>query len=72
MGGSKVSETDFKKMALARAKETESFIISKYMCMKMIDIMLSKPQKLNDFATDIFLYGASNTNQSSYFLKIYE
>ena len=31
MGGSKVSEVDFKKMALARAKETESFIISKYM-----------------------------------------
>lgn len=72
MGGVKVSEADFKKMALARAKETESFIVSKYMCMKMIDIMMSNPQKLNDFATDVFLYGASNTNQSSYFLKIYE
>ena len=72
MGGAKVSEADFKKMALARAKETESFIVSKYMCMKMIDIMMSKSTKLNDFATDIFLYGASNTNQSSYFLKIYE
>jgi len=72
MGSSKVSESDFKKMALARAKETESFIVSKYMCMKMIDVMMSNPQKLNDFATDIFLYGASNTDQSSYFLKIYE
>jgi hypothetical protein len=38
----------------------------------MIDVMMSKPQKLDDFSTDIFLYGASNTNQSSYFLKIYE
>lgn len=72
MGSNKVSEADFKKMALERAKETESFIVSKYMCLKMIDIMMSKPQKLNDFATDVFLYGASNTNQSSYFLKVYE
>ena len=72
MGSSKVSESDFKKMALERAKETESFIVSKFMCMKMIDVMMSKPQKLNDFSTDVFLYGASNTNQSSYFLKVYE
>lgn len=72
MGSTKVSESDFKKMSLERAKETESFIISKYMCMKMIDIIMSKPQKLNDFATDVFLYGASNTDQSSYFLKVYE
>ena len=72
MGQTKVSETEFKKMSIDRAKETETFIVSKYMCMKMIDIMMSKPQKLNDFATDIFLYGASKTNQSSYFLKVYE
>ena len=72
MGQTKVSETEFKKLSIDRAKETESFIVSKYMCMKMIDIMMSKPQKLNDFATDIFLYGASKTNQSSYFLKVYE
>jgi hypothetical protein len=72
MGNTKVSETEFKKLALARAKETESFIVSKYMCLKMIDIIMGNPQKLNDFATDVFLYGASNTNQSSYFLKIYE
>ncbi len=72
MGSVKVSETDFKKMALARAKETESFIVSKYMCMKMIDIMMRNSTKLDNFSTDIFLYGASNTNQSSYFLKIYE
>jgi hypothetical protein len=70
--GEMVSETDFKKLATARAKDTESFIISKYMCMKMIDIMLSNLTKLDSFSTDIFLYGASNTNQSSYFVKIYE
>ena len=70
--GEMVSETEFKKLAVARAKETESFIISKYMCMKMIDVLMSNTSKLNAFATDIFLYGASNTNQSSYFLKIYE
>jgi hypothetical protein len=40
--------------------------------MKMIDVMMSNPQKVDSFATDIFLYGASNTNQSSYFIKIYE
>jgi hypothetical protein len=72
MGSAKLSEADFKKTALERAKETESFIVSKYMCLKMIDVMMSKPQKLDDFSTDIFLYGASNTNQSSYFLKVYE
>jgi hypothetical protein len=70
--GEMLSEKDFKKFALARAKETESFIISKYMCMKMIDVLMSDASKLNAFATDIFLYGASNTNQSSYFIKIYE
>ena len=70
--GEMVSESDFKKLAIARAKDTESFIISKYMCMKMIDIMLSNLTKLDSFSTDIFLYGASNTNQSSYFVKIYE
>ena len=72
MGTTKVSEADFKKLALARAKETESFIVSKYMCMKMIDIMMSKTEKLDSFSTDVFLYGASNTNQSSFFVKIYE
>lgn len=72
MGDTKVSFEEFKKLATARAKETESFIISKFMCMKMIDIMLSNTSKLDDFTTDLFLYGASNTNQSSYFVKIYE
>jgi hypothetical protein len=72
MGNVKLSEADFKKAALERTKDTESFIVSKYMCLKMIDVMMSKPQKLDDFSTDIFLYGASNTNQSSYFLKVYE
>jgi hypothetical protein len=72
MGNVKLSEADFKKAALERTKDTESFIVSKYMCLKMIDVIMSKPQKLDDFSTDIFLYGASNTNQSSYFLKVYE
>jgi len=57
---------------MARAKETDSFIISKYMCIKMIDVLMSDLTKLDSFSTDIFLYGASNTNQSSYFVKIYE
>lgn len=70
--GTKVSLEEFKKIATARAKETESFIVSKYMCMKMIDVMMSNTRKLNDFSTNIFMYGASNTDQSSYFLKIYE
>jgi hypothetical protein len=72
MGSTKVSMEEFKKLAIARAKETDSFIISKFMCMKMIDIMMSNTNKLDEFATDLFLYGASNTNQSSYFVKIYE
>jgi hypothetical protein len=72
MGNSKVSQEDFKKLSLQRAKETESFIVSKYMCLKMIDVMMSNTQKLDQFATDIFSYGSSSTNQSSYFLKIYE
>lgn len=72
MGDKEVSFDEFKKMAIARAKETESFIVSKFMCMRMIDIMLSNTSKLDDFATDLYLYGSSNTNQSSYFIKIYE
>jgi len=70
--GEIISETEFKKIAMARAKETDSFIISKYMCIKMIDVLMSDLTKLDSFSTDIFLYGASNTNQSSYFVKIYE
>lgn len=70
--GAKVSFEDFKKLCQERAKKTETYIVSKYMCMKMIDVIMNNTRNLNQFSTDIFLYGSSNTNQSSYFIKIYE
>ena len=72
MGSEKVNKDEFKKLALARSRETETFIVSKFMCMKMLSVMFSNVRKLDDFTTDLFLYGASNTDQSSYFIKIYE
>ena len=44
---------------------------SKYMCLKTLEILLSgTPEKRNEFITEIWLYAASNTNQSSFFIKI--
>lgn len=70
--GNKLPFAQFKSMAEDRAKTTATYIISKYMCMKMIDIMMSKTSGLDEFSTDLFLYGSSSTDQSSYFLKIYD
>ena len=44
---------------------------SKYMCLKTLEILLSGSEaKRNEFITEIWLYAASNTNQSSFFIKI--
>jgi len=44
---------------------------SKYMCLKTLEILLSGSEaKRNKFITEIWLYAASNTNQSSFFIKI--
>ena len=44
---------------------------SKYMCLKTLEILLSGSEaKRNEFITQIWLYAASNTNQSSFFIKI--
>ena len=44
---------------------------SKYMCLKTLEILLSGAEaKRNKFITQIWLYAASNTNQSSFFIKI--
>ena len=47
------------------------FLFSKYMNMKFIDIFLSVSQsKRDEIASDFFRYAASNTDQSSYFIKV--
>jgi len=44
---------------------------SKYMCLKTLEILLSgSVEERNDFITQIWLYAASDTIQSSFFIKI--
>jgi hypothetical protein len=71
IGDKPVTYESFKELALERNKKTESFVISKYMNMKLLDVLMSgSGSQLNGFASDLFLYGSSNTDQSSYFIKI--
>ena len=35
-----------------------------------LDTIYSKPSKLNEFATDIIRYAASNTDISSFYIKV--
>ncbi len=48
-----------------------NWIYSKYMCLKTIEVLLSgSDTKKNEFMTLAWLYAASNTDQSSFFIKI--
>ena len=52
-------------------KNSDTFNMSKMMGLKFLDAFLStKPIKRNDFITKLYLYAASNTEQSSYYVKI--
>jgi hypothetical protein len=69
--GEKVSYDDFVNYAEAKQKESKGYLFSKYMNMKFIDIFLSaNPGNRNKIAGDFLRYAASNTDQSSYFIKV--
>ena len=52
-------------------KKSDTFNMSKMMCLKFLDAFLStKPTKRDVFITKLYLYAASNTEQSSYYVKI--
>ena len=53
------------------AAKDSNWRYSKYMCLKTLEILLSGTKEERDkFITKIWLYAASNTNQSSFFIKI--
>jgi hypothetical protein len=69
--GEKVNYNDFVNYAEAKQKESKGYLFSKYMNMKFIDIFLSaNPANRNKIAGDFLRYAASNTDQSSYFIKV--
>jgi len=49
----------------------DNWIYSKYMCLKTLEVLMSGSQaKRNEFMTAAWLYASSNTDQSSFFIKI--
>jgi hypothetical protein len=69
--GKVLSYEDFVMNAKLKQKESAGYLFSKYINMKFIDIFLSAngPTR-NKIATDFLRYAASNTDQSSFFVKI--
>jgi len=59
---------EFEKLLDAK---DDNWIYSKYMCLKTMEILLSNSaDKRHTFMTRVWLYAASNTDQSSFFIKI--
>jgi hypothetical protein len=53
-------------------KQDDNFKNSKILCMNFLDAVMSgNTQQRNEFATKLFRYASSDTDQSSYFVKIY-
>ena len=56
---------------ISGTKNPDSFYFSKYMCLLFLNTIYSKSQKeLNNFSTDIMRYAASNTDISTFFIKV--
>jgi len=71
ISGKPVSLDEFIAYASAQAKTSPGYLFSKYMNMKFIDIFLSvSKSKRDEIVGDFFRYAASNTDQSSYFIKV--
>lgn len=69
--GKKLPYEEFVKNANLKQKESAGYLFSKYINMKFIDIFLSANSSIrNKIATDFLRYAASNTDQSSFFVKI--
>ena len=53
------------------AKNSDTFNMSKMCCLRFLDAFLStKFERRDDFITKLYLYAASSTEQSSYYIKI--
>lgn len=71
ISGKPVTFDEFQAYANAQQKTSPGYLFSKYMNMKFIDIFLgATPAKRNEIVGDFFRYAASNTDQSSYFIKV--
>ena len=63
--------TEKKEFYKLLAAKDGNWKYSKYMCLKTLEILLGGDvTKRNEFITEIWLYAASNTTQSSFFIKI--
>lgn len=62
---------EFVMNANKKQSESKGYLFSKYINMKFIDLFLSaNPPTRNKIATDFIRYAASDTDQSSFFVKI--
>ena len=65
-----LSETEF-KAAVKRTKNPPAFKFQKNMSLMLIDQLSQLTlKKRNEFVTEIVRYAASNTDQSTYFIKV--
>jgi len=66
-----LSATEFKKRLKEKLSEPGDFRDSKLMCLMFLDIAMGSTSTVrNTFATDLFRYASSDTDQSSYFVKL--
>lgn len=71
MPGEPVNYDSFVQFAKQKQKDSLGYLFSKYINMKFIDIFLSMSKtKRDETVRDFFRYAASNTDQSSYFIKV--
>ena len=71
MPGEVVNYDSFVQFAKQKQKDSLGYLFSKYINMKFIDIFLSMSKtKKDETVRDFFRYAASNTDQSSYFIKV--
>lgn len=68
-----MSESDFiKKLSEIPKLKEYNFKNSKMICLEFLDVILSgTTEQRNQLATKMFRYAESNTDQSSYFVKLY-
>lgn len=71
IGDTPVSMDGFTQLCQDRAKKTETFIVSKFINMRLLNIVMNgTDSQLDEFSSMLFSYAYSNTNQSSYFVKV--
>lgn len=67
-----VAPVSYQEFSTRVKKETSNFINSKYICVHFAKILLnSTPVKLNKFTNDLWRYASSDTDQSSFYIKVH-